>query len=163
MTVIMKKYSEICIKGTKQNYVAQNNFNMFFSRYETILHLFHSVNSVLSIPIFLLCIFYSTVIFFGITIFIQSSFPPILIYFTLTSILTFTAITLAASDVDEADKNAKKLNIVILCHINPENRNSSKVSFDVLSQKYHEPPFIISAWEFFYFTKDFISMQLDVY
>ena len=85
MKVVMKKYTEMCKKGTKKNFMALKNFNVFFSRYEAMLSLFNSINTLLFVPVFLLSVFHATALFFGITIFLQSLFLPILIFLTLTS------------------------------------------------------------------------------
>ena len=85
MTKIMYMYSELCKKGIKKRQITSNNYNTCFLRYKTILTLFNTINSILSVPIFLLYIFHATIIFLGTVIFLQSKFPQNLIFIIITS------------------------------------------------------------------------------
>ena len=94
-------------------------------------------------------------IFFGTSSFLRSELSLKVFFHATVNFLLFSTITLTASAVNEADKCAKKANVEMLGLLDSHERNFIKIGVEVLSQKFHEHAFALSAWGFFHFIRGF--------
>ena len=155
MESTLQKYVEIGKKLKAKSWLTPNVCNTYFQRYEAILYSLNALNRSLSIPVFLVCVYHATGVFFGVMMYEGILHSIKKLFYTAISFLLFTFITFSASAINEVDKTAKYTNIKILSLLSPEERNRMTTSFELLSQNFHAPAFAISGWGFFYLTKSF--------
>lgn len=144
------------------------HFDDCFRRYNSILILFDKINSVLSFPIFLNCSVFAIAMFYmTITIISESKenekIDLSVVCILITNFILFTAIVFTASTVYEADKEVKKSNIKILRSLSQEDRKEVKESIEVLSHIFYSPPFALTGWDIFEFTKTFYFTAAGCY
>ncbi|GIY38332.1 uncharacterized protein CEXT_461671 [Caerostris extrusa] len=83
------------------------------------------------------------------------------IYFTsLVSLLSFLCVSLTASSVHEASKECKNVQEIMLKQVLASNRKEDFKTVTLLLVAHQSPPFILSAWGFFYFSKGLVLAAL---
>lgn len=168
MTIILYRNVELNKSITEKCLIRALHCDDCFRRYDSILTLFNTINSVLSFPIFLNCSFCAIAMFY-VTITIVSESKDNLqrdltaIYALIINFIIFTATVFAASTVYEADKKVKKSNIKILRSLSKEARKEIKESIEVLSHILYSPPFALTGWDIFEFTKTFYFTAAGCY
>lgn len=157
LMLILSKHVETNERIIKRRFTNYKNCDICFIRYDAILNLFHTVNSTLGFPIFL-GIGYSAcaILLSAMNIWnYQDDVSVSTICFLLSSFILFTATVFAASAVNETDKKAKRSNIRILQSLSNKERSQLKESIVGLYQMCYSPPFALTGWDIFEFTKSF--------
>ncbi|GIX71341.1 hypothetical protein CEXT_183731 [Caerostris extrusa] len=85
------------------------------------------------------------------------------IYFTsLVSLLSFLCVSLTASSVHEASKECKNVQEIMLKQVLASNRKKDFKTVTLSTCSSSSPPFILSAWGFFYFSRDWFLQLSEV-
>ncbi|GFY77208.1 uncharacterized protein TNIN_68871 [Trichonephila inaurata madagascariensis] len=82
-----------------------------------------------------------------------------ILFVTVRGFLSFLCISMAASSVHEASKNSKDIQEDILKRLYCSGDKKEIEESLLLNTAYHSPPFILSAWNVFYFRR---NMTLSV-
>ncbi|GIY63073.1 hypothetical protein CDAR_563911 [Caerostris darwini] len=83
------------------------------------------------------------------------------VYFTsLFSLVSFLCVSLTASSVHEVSKECKNVQEIMLKQLLASNRKKDFKTVSVLLVALQSPPFILSAWGFFFFTKGLVLVAL---
>lgn len=157
MMIIITEHVRINDSAVKRRWITSIDCDSCFNRYDAIIETFNNVNSILSFPIFLQ-ISYSFCGMLWVTLQVwKAPMNPYLkdIFFVIFNFILFTATTFAASDVNEADKVAKKSNLKMLRSLSHKNSKQIKESVEILSQMCHSDPFALTAWSSFEFNRGF--------
>lgn len=157
MMIIITEHVRINDSTVKRRWITSIDCDLCFNRYDAIIEIFNNVNSILSFPIFLQ-ISYSSCGMLWVTLQVwKAPMSPSLkdIFFVIFNFILFTATTFAASDINEADKVAKKSNLKMLRSLSHKNSKQIKESVEILSQMCHSDPFALTAWSFFEFNRGF--------
>ncbi|GFU47337.1 uncharacterized protein NPIL_82161 [Nephila pilipes] len=138
----------------------------YLTKYESVIEVLKHFERILSYPIFLSEVCDLIGLFSGFTWFDKFTHEVILyrqrqhwfeIYFIpLRALVSFLCVSLAASSVHEAVRKCKDVQEKILkLVLDSKTMLNSKDIFHLLVA-YQSPPFVLSAWGFFYFTKSLI-------
>lgn len=157
MVLILTRHVELNECIIKRQFIISKNCEICFIRYDTILTLFDSVNSILGFPIFLgSCYNASSILLSALNIWkLRQDVSLTDIYFLISNFLMFTVTAFSASAVNEADKKAKKSNIRVLQSLSNKERCEVKERFVGLSQMCYSPAFALTGWDIFEFDKRF--------
>lgn len=157
MKLILTRHSDKNEFTIKRRFITVEQCKNCFIRYRTILSAFNSVNSILGFPIFLGTSYIACeILLSGLKIWkfgYEILFRDIFLFVRHFSL--FTAVTFTASDVSEADNEAKNSHIQIMRTLTSEDRRQIKEDIEGLSQMCYSPPFVLRGWGFFEFTKRF--------
>ncbi|GFT94081.1 uncharacterized protein NPIL_148751 [Nephila pilipes] len=153
-----KRADSLCYKF-EYNYI--RNYLMV---YEYIIKALKSLERTLSLPIFLIEVCDCMGIFYGFVkldsigkfslqrSYVESHFLKIT-FVSLRALVSYLCVSFAASSIHDASKNAKDVQEEMLKRILvSEQKNDSKGMF-LLFVAHNGPPFTLSAWGFFNFTK----------
>ncbi|GFS29061.1 uncharacterized protein NPIL_502561 [Nephila pilipes] len=146
-------------------------FKSYMQKQDSVLSVLKSFEKTMSLPIFLIVSSDFMAIIYGVVKLdplnnipehklSMKRFIPGIIFISLRGVASFLSISFAASEVHEASKNATDVEKAMLKQIliSREKANIQKaVSFKIL---HSSPPFILSAWGIFRFTK---SLFLSVF
>lgn len=157
MTIILKEHVNINDCTVKRRLMTSTDCDSCFIRYDVIIELFDDINSIFSFPIFLESS-YSYGGMLWVTLEIWKSPKDLFlndILFLIFNFILFSATTFNASSVYEADKIAKKSNFTILRSLSNKDSKQTKESVEILSQMCLFPPFALTGWNFFQFTRGF--------
>ncbi|GBN87552.1 hypothetical protein AVEN_233592-1 [Araneus ventricosus] len=160
---LLHKLSKIPYKVSDSS--VPNSIRYHFITYESIIKALKSFENTMSLPIFLIeigdCIamFYC---FVKMDPFHQSEERWFLKnyslsgqFFALRAVLSFLCVSLAASRVHEACKNAKDVQEEMMKKLIASDEEHKK-EFLLLLVTHNSPPFTLSAWGFFYFDRGLI-------
>lgn len=165
MTIILKEHININECTVKRRLITSTDCDSCFIRYDVIIDVFDDINSIFSFPIFL----ESSYIYCGmlwVSLQIWKSPKDLLlndIFFLIFNFILFSATIFNASSVYEADKIAKKSNFAILRSLSVKNSKQTKESIEILSQMCLFPPFALTGWNFFQFTRGFCLTSLGCF
>ena len=165
MTTVLQKHATVnsfILKRRLTILTSNNAIDDCFARYNLILETFDNINSLLSFTIFLQCCFNISGMFW-VTYRIRKgpckiSFMDILLL--IINFILFTATVFSASNVHEADKKAKKSNFNVLRLLGDINM---KQNIEIISHVCHFPPFTLTGWNFFEFTRSFYLTALGCF
>lgn len=140
------------------------NHDLFYKKikiYSLILSSLRELEKTMSFPIFIVFIFHSLAIFSWLAwAILKDIFSYKTAIVAAFSILIICLISIAAAKVNEADKYAKYTNDQMLQKIQLSNETSEldiKLRFMDFNNR---PPFALSAWGYFYFTRSFFFIAL---
>lgn len=162
MMVIITEHVRINDSAVKRRLMTSIDCDSCFNRYDAIIETFNNINSILSFPIFLQ-MSYSSCGMLWVTLQVWKAPMSLSLkdtFFLIFNFILFTATTFAASDVNEADKVAKKSNLKMLRSLSHKNSKQIKESVEILSQMCHSAPFALTAWNFFEFNRGFYLTAL---
>lgn len=155
MVLILSRHVEINERIIKRRFTTSRNCDICFIRYDSILIIFDAINSILGFPIFLASCYNVCEILLATLNIWKNGISFTEMYLLLNSYLLFTATVFTASAVNEVDKRAKKSNFRILQSLSNKERNQIKESNIGLFQMCCSPPFALTGWDIFDFTKNF--------
>ncbi|GIY63075.1 uncharacterized protein CDAR_563921 [Caerostris darwini] len=171
LRTILKTHSNFGDRITQKNKATINSVTIecYLQRYESLLKILKHFEKTLAFPIFLQQIVDLLGLFFGF-IWIDISKSPLnnwlrhywlSVYFkSLFSLISFLCVSLTASSVHEASKECKNVQEIMLKQLLATNRKKDFKTVSVLLVAHQSPPFILSAWGFFYFTKGLVLVAL---
>ncbi|GFU47316.1 uncharacterized protein NPIL_82041 [Nephila pilipes] len=139
-------------------------FKSYLQTHERVLSVLKSFEKTMSLPIFLIASSDFMAVMFGIVRLDPLNNLPryephiikytyAIIFISLRGIVSFLCISTAASDVHEASKNAKDVQKDMLKQILISGEKADIQELVHLSISHSNPPFILSAWGAFHFTK----------
>lgn len=157
MVLIISKHIQMNERIIKRRFTTSNNCDICFIRYDTILALFDTANSILGFPIFLGSSYNACgILLSALNIWTSKNGISMRdICFLLSSFVLFTTTVFAAAAVNEVDKRAKKSNIRVLRSLSNKGRSEIKESIAGLFQMCYSPSFSLTGWDIFDFTKSF--------
>lgn len=165
MMIILTEHVKINYATLKRRLITATDCDSCFIRYDAIIELFDDINSVLSFPIFL----ESSCTYCGmlwVSLQICKSPENVFvndIFFLIFNLILFSATTFNASSVYEADKIAKRSNFTILRSLSNKVTKQTKQNVEILSQMCLFPPFALTGWNFFQFTRGFYLTALGCF
>ncbi|GFR29230.1 uncharacterized protein TNCT_104431 [Trichonephila clavata] len=83
-----------------------------------------------------------------------------ILFASVRGFFSFLCISMAASSIHEASKNAKDVQEDILKRLYCSGEKKEIEESLLLNTLYHSPPFVLSAWNVFYFKKDLYGRDL---
>ncbi|KAF8786127.1 hypothetical protein HNY73_007889 [Argiope bruennichi] len=137
--------------------------NQYFTTYDNIIECLKSLEKLMSFPIFLIQISECFSIFYGFVIkdydirkSWMKSFSIGIAYDSILSLISFLCVSFAASSIHEASKNAKEVQEKMLKRIltSRQQRNNQELLRLFITRT--SPPFTLSAFGFFHFTRGMI-------
>ncbi|GIY63060.1 uncharacterized protein CDAR_563841 [Caerostris darwini] len=167
---ILNKQSNEILKATKSNNFATSSIGIctsYLTTYESIFDTLKELENTMSLPVFLIQICDIFAIFNGF-IWLQIYSKNYLylkdvkryafgIYIvSAVCFVSFLCVSLAASSIHEASKNYKDAQEKLLKHILAYNQDVDFKALFSLFITHQSPPFTLSAWGFFYFTKGLV-------
>ncbi|GFY58091.1 uncharacterized protein TNIN_368801 [Trichonephila inaurata madagascariensis] len=165
---LLNKYSEKGIKKVTDfnSRLDSNYFRRYLEFYENIMRTTTSFENSMSSTALLITISDCMGMLYGlerIQHFKQMSFSLWLkwysfsiVFFFLRGLFSFLCVSLAASSVHEASKRAKTVQEEMLKKFLISNRKDNNKESFLLFVALNRPPFVFSAWGFFYFTKSLV-------
>ncbi|GFW18953.1 uncharacterized protein TNCV_164691 [Trichonephila clavipes] len=139
-----------------------NYIQNYLAVHECIIKVLKSLEKTMSLPIFLIEICDCIGLFYGFVkldsmerfsvSFSESQYLKIS-FVSLRALVSYLCVSFAASSVHEASKNAKDVQEGMLKRILVSKRMSDSREVFLLFVTHNGPPFALSAWGFFYFTK----------
>lgn len=126
-----------------------------FFRFHSIMEMLRILNSVFSYPIFVTICKIFTVFLINFRLAARHQVDIVIFLFLLIDLITFTAITFAASAVNDLSERAKNNNVEILWCLDTNERSRAKEKFETLLLMCQAPAYSLDAWGCFQFTKGF--------
>ncbi|GIY63067.1 uncharacterized protein CDAR_563881 [Caerostris darwini] len=171
LRTILKAHSNFGYRKTQKSKATVHyvTIECHLLRYESILKVLKHFERTLAFPVFLLQIADLVGLFIGF-IWIDASKSPLQhwfrnywlpVYFnSLVSLVSFLCVSLTASSVHEASKECKNVQEIMLKQVLASNRKEDFKTLTLLLVAHQSPPFILSAWGFFYFSKGLVLVAL---
>lgn len=165
MTIILTEHVKINNNTVIRRLITATDCDSCFIRYDSIIEVFADINSILSFPIFLESSYtYCGMLWVSLTIYKSpKNFFLNDIFYLIFNFIFFSATAFNASSVYEADKIAKKSNFTILRSLSNNDSKQTKQSIEILSQMCLFPPFALTGWDFFQFTRGFYLTALGCF
>lgn len=137
--------------------VTSTNCDKCFRNYNSLISTFNLLKSVLSLPAFWISSYNAATMLFGILTVMKepNEMSLRILFFSLVGFLSFTFMTFTASAVNDADLEAKKINLKILANVENNKEQLQLKDIAILSQMCQSPAFSFSGWGFFTFTRGF--------
>ncbi|GBN33220.1 hypothetical protein AVEN_124245-1 [Araneus ventricosus] len=153
-------WQKILNRSTLMDY---NYFHQYLAKHDHIIDALKSLEKILSFPIFLIQIIECFTIFYRFVIRDYGAkqswvknFSIGIVFDSTLSLVSFLCVSFAASSVHEASKNAKDVQEKMLKQILASGQQRNSHELLLLFVTHTNPPFTLSAFGFFYFTKGMI-------
>ena len=144
MKLILNKHSHLNATTLKAELVSSENIDVCVWRYNAILSTFQVINSILCFPIFLSSSTNACAILWSFTYIIKKGFTGFVIgYILLINFFMFTAVSFAASAVNEADKMIKNSDKKLLCMLIMQDKHNLAANIRILRRMATETPFCV--------------------
>lgn len=156
----VKKIREITFYKVKTD-----DFDQCWNRYSNIIMVLQYFELIMSFPVFIVAFMDAQGIFIGLLLCMtnieqfESVTKPSIFFSNLQNLVNLCAILFYASGVNERDTLARRSNVQLLGRCSSVDILSLDKKINRLSAS-NEPPFVLTGWGFFKFTRTFILSAL---
>lgn len=145
---------KIVLDSTKATSTCYGKTLKFLDNYSFLLSKFEKFNSVCSMPIFIAFTNRITVLFLSILLVSSNMTKYAFIYNIIFISIVLATLFFVASNVMKADKSVKKINLDKLQRLLIIGKDVHKSTEMIIWQLNNAPPLILTAWDFFAFSKN---------